>query len=393
MILIPLLVFLLILSVLVLIHELGHYLVAKKFNIKVEEFGFGFPPRAWGKKVGETIYSINWLPIGGFVKLYGEDDAGGGAVKLPKSEQPKKELDRAFFNRPVWQRAAVVVAGVVMNLLLAFVIFYTFLGLSNFKTELPMIGDYKFFGANQEVRETIFIGAVSKNSPAEKAGMQAFDQIIALNGQPVKSVNFFTDQIRRNKGKEMTLAWKNLQTGKALTATLVPRTNPPKGEGALGVSFAPEMMAVISYDTPMQKAFSGITHSLNLGIYNLDAIGTLVGQAIKERSPERVGGAVAGPVGIFKVVEQFLTFPDVKERILQLLNLAGLLSVSLAIFNILPIPALDGGRLFFILIEGITGKKVNQKFETMVHTVGMVVLLSLIVLITFKDIFQFILPR
>jgi regulator of sigma E protease len=130
------LVFIVILSILVIIHELGHYLVAKKLGIKVEEFGFGFPPKVWGKKIGETLYTLNLLPIGGFVKLFGEDDAGGGRVGVSDNQQlttkNNKDVKRAFFARPVWQRAAVVVAGVVMNIQLAAVIYYDFLGLSGF---------------------------------------------------------------------------------------------------------------------------------------------------------------------------------------------------------------------------------------------------------------------
>src|SRR5579872_471356 len=120
---ITIITFILILSVLVLIHELGHFLVAKKLGIKVEEFGFGFPPRAFGFRKGETLYSVNWLPIGGFVKLYGEDEAGAGKIQFKHSGKTQSgELERAFFSRPVWQRALVVVAGVVMNFLLAVVI-------------------------------------------------------------------------------------------------------------------------------------------------------------------------------------------------------------------------------------------------------------------------------
>jgi regulator of sigma E protease len=391
MIIITLLVFLIILSILVLIHELGHYLVARKLNIKVEEFGFGFPPRAWGKKIGETIYSINWLPIGGFVKLYGEDEAGGGSIQMPASKLPEKDVDRAFFARPVWQRASVVVAGVVMNVLLAAVIYYLFLGLSGFKTELPMLSNYRFFGANEKIIDQIYIGSVAKNSPAEKAGMGEFDQVISLNGQPVQSTQFFTDQIRKNKGKPITISWQNIKTGEKSEATLTPRTNPPKGEGALGVAFAAQPTGIISYDTPVQKVFSGFTHSANLALYNVDVLAKLIRESISERSPEKVSDAVSGPVGIFKIVEQFLSYPTLEERLLQLLNLAGLLSVSLAFFNVLPIPALDGGRLFFILIEGVTRKKVNPQFETLTHTVGMIVLLTLLLLVTFKDIFQYIL--
>ena len=132
--LITALIFLLILSLLVLIHEAGHFFVAKKLGIKVEEFGFGLPPRAFGIKKGETMYSINWLPIGGFVKLYGEDEAGSGKISV-KQQALKGDEKRAFFNRSVGQRAAVVVAGVVMNTLLAIVIYYAFLFIGNFKTE------------------------------------------------------------------------------------------------------------------------------------------------------------------------------------------------------------------------------------------------------------------
>lgn len=390
---ITLLVFLLILSVLVLIHELGHFLVAKKLGIKVEEFGYGLPPRIWGKKIGETLYSINLLPIGGFVKLYGEDEAGGGSIEIPKSKLPTKNLDRAFFTRPVWQRAAVVVAGVVMNVLLAVVIYYVFMFLSNFRTEVPLLSDHTFIGATQRVQEDIYINAVSKDSPAAKAGIKQYDKLTLFNGKKIVSAESFAELIRENKGKEVSLAWENMETGKVGQALVTPRVDPPKDQGALGVSFVPMRVAVLSYDTPVQKVFSGITHPINMATYNFSIMGKLIGVSVREKSAEPIGSAVSGPVGIFKVVEQFLAIGDGKERFIQLLNLAGLLSISLAVFNILPIPALDGGRFFFILIEWISGRKVNQRFETAAHSIGMVVLLGLILLVTFKDIFQFILPK
>lgn len=397
---VSLLVFLLILSVLVLIHELGHFLVAKKFGIKVEEFGYGLPPRAWGKKIGETIYSINWLPIGGFVKLYGEDEAGAGRVTVkstsgtlsvnsgPKTKN-KKDEDRAFYSKSVAQRAAVVVAGVVMNVLLAIVIYYIFMFLSNFRTELPLLSEHKFFGVNQAVKEDIYINEVAKGSPASKTGIGQYDKLVEFNGKKIESVEFFTEQIRASKGQKVTLSWQDMETGKVNSSSVTPRVDPPKGEGALGISFMPMRVAVLSYDTPAQKVLSGITHPANLALYNFSIMGKLIGISVEERSAAPIGGAVSGPVGIFKVVEEFLA----KGDILQLLNLAGLLSISLAIFNILPIPALDGGRFFFILIEWVTGKKVNQRFETAAHSIGMAVLLGLIILITFKDIFQFIIPK
>ncbi len=381
------LVFLTILSVLVLIHELGHFIMAKKFGIKVEEFGFGFPPRAFGIKRGETIYSINWLPIGGFVKLYGEDEAGAGRIKKSDLKiQDKKDLKRAFFARSPWQKAVVVVAGVAMNAALASVIFYIFLFLSGFKTEIPLLGQHKFFFVNQQNIEGIFIDKVVPGSPAEKAGMGASTKIESINGEKIKDAKYFLHTVNANKGKEITITWENVQTNKKFSAKLTPRANPTKEEGALGVRFFPVVTAELSYATPMQKLFSGIVHPINLMSYNLDVLKTLIAAAFKEKTAEPLSGAVSGPVGIYSLVGSIIQIPDIKDRIMQILNLAGMLSISLAFFNILPIPALDGGRLFFILIEGITGRRVPEKFETTIHTVGMAILLTMLLLITLQDI-------
>jgi RIP metalloprotease RseP len=149
------------------------------------------------------------------------------------------------------------------------------------------------------------------------------------------------------------------------------------------------MVAELTYATPIQKALSGITHPANLLVYNFDVLGKLIGVSVQERTVEPVGGAVSGPVGIFKVFDEVLKIKDVKERVLQILNVTGIISISLAFFNILPIPALDGGRLFFIIVEAIIGRKVPQKYESIAHTVGFAVLMALIVVITFKDIRQF----
>ncbi len=380
------LVFLIILSLLVLIHEAGHFFVAKKLGIKIEEFGFGLPPRAFGIKYGETIYSINWLPIGGFVKLYGEDEAGGGEFKVQSSKFKVKEKDRAFFAKSPWERASVVVAGVVMNAILAACIFYIFLGISGFTVSLPLLGDHKFLFVNQQNVSDIIVGSVAKDSPAAKAGIKPLSKITKLNGQSVSDTHVFVDTINKNRGKEITIAWQDTRTNKNFTAIVTPRVSPPKNEGALGVGFSAMQTAVLTYKTMPQKLASGIVHPVNLLLYNFDVMGKLIGFSLKEKTAAPLRGSVSGPVGIYSVVGSIIQIPDVKERVLQILNLAGILSISLAFFNILPIPALDGGRLFFILIEAVLGKKVPQKFESMVHTVGMVVLLLLLALITFQDI-------
>lgn len=385
-ILINIFVFVFILSALVLIHEAGHFFVAKFFGIKVEEFGWGIPPRAFGKKFGETLYSINWLPFGGFVKLYGEDEAGGGSVSTEKNLSKIKDKNRAFFARPVYQRALIVVAGVVMNLFLAFVIYYLFMALSGFKTELPLLTDHKFFGVTQTKKIDTTIDGVAHNSPAEKAGIKQYSKVVTVDNKEIKSVETFQKIISLNKGRNLDIELQNLKTNELYTVHVTPRANPPKGEGALGVSFGIPVV-VLSYDTPMQKVFSGIVHPLNLTAYNFDLLKSLISVSVKEKNPSIAGEAVGGPVMIFQVVGSLLHLPP-KEALIQLLNLTGLLSMSLAIFNVLPIPALDGGRLFFIIIEGITRKKLNPTVEGYIHQVGMIVLLFLIFVITFKDLFQ-----
>lgn len=388
--LITILVFLLILSVLVLIHELGHFLVAKRLGIKVEEFGFGFPPRAFGIKKGETIYSINWFPIGGFVKLYGEDEAGAGRLRIKNQELRIKDKSRAFFTKSVGQRAAVVVAGVVMNALLAVVIFYAYLFIANFKAEIPLISSYNFFLVNQKVASDVIVSGVSKDSPAEKAGIKPFSKIISINDQKLEDAKDFVKIINENKGKKIELTWQDVKTNKTSRAILVPRVNPPRNQGALGVSFFPVTKAILSYDSLPQKIFSGFVHPANLLLYNFDVLGKLVSVSVKEKTVAPLGEGVAGPVGIFSLVGSIIQIPDIKERILQGLNLAGVLSISLAFFNILPIPALDGGRLFFILVEGLIGKKIPPKYESYAHAIGMAIFLTLIILITFKDITRLI---
>ncbi|MBI2049393.1 site-2 protease family protein [Candidatus Roizmanbacteria bacterium] len=385
---ITILVFLFILSILVLIHEAGHFFVAKRLGIKVEEFGFGFPPRAFSIKKGETIYSINWLPIGGFVKLYGEDEAGGGKIRISKSEirNNKEDLNRAFFSKSPWLRALVVIAGVAMNAMLAIVIFYTFLIISGFKTELPLLSDHKFFGVNQKNTKEVVISDIAKNSPAEKAGLKSLIKIVSANGKEIKDVKDFTEIVNLNKGKEIEIEWRDLQTKNITKTKITPRLSPPKNEGALGVALFSISTAVLNYETPVQKTFSGVVHPINLMAYNLDVMGDLIRVSFEKRTAEPLGQGVAGPVGIASVTGSILEIPDLKEKVLGLLNLAGLLSISLAFFNILPIPALDGGRLFFILIEGITGRKINQRAESLIHSLGMAMLLVLMAFITFKDI-------
>jgi len=385
---ITIIVFLLILSVLVLIHEGGHFFVAKKMGIKVEEFGFGFPPRMFSIKKGETEYSINWLPIGGFVKLYGEDEAGAGRIQIKdqRSKIKDQDQDRAFYAKSAWQRAGVIVAGVVMNALLAAVIFYTFLGISGFKTSIPLLSDYKFFGVTQANIQEVIISEIAKDSPADKQGLKGSTKVISVNGIKIKTSEQFIGIVNKNRGREIEISWTDLQSNQTYETKITPRLNPPKNQGALGVGLFAVSTAELNYQTLTQKILSGITYPINMMAYNLNVVGKLIQVSIQNKTTEPLSSGVSGPVGIASITGSILEIKDLKEKILGLLNLAGILSISLAFFNILPIPALDGGRLFFILIEAVTCRKVPQRFESMAHTIGMIILLSLMALITFKDI-------
>ncbi|MCL5010438.1 MAG: site-2 protease family protein [Patescibacteria group bacterium] len=382
---ITILVFLLMLSVLVLVHEAGHFFSARRGGVKVEEFGFGLPPRIFAVKKGETLYSVNWLPIGGFVKLYGEDEAGGGKIKIKDERSKIKDMGRAFFAKSPWQRAGIVFAGVGMNVLLSVVIFYAFLFISGFKTQLPLLGQHRFFLVKETVDSEIIVNSVADNSPAQRIGIAPFSKIISINGAVITGKRDLVDMIDKNKGKKIKITWLDLRTHKTLSSYAVPRISPPKNQGALGIGFFSSKTADLSYDTPLEKIFAGFIHPANLLVYNFDVIGRLLALSIREKTSSPIGSAVAGPVGIFNVVGSIEKIPNLKEKILEYLNLAGLLSISLAFFNAVPIPGLDGGRLFFILIEAVTGKKINPKIESYIHSIGMVFLLILIGLITIHD--------
>lgn len=366
-------VFILTILILVIIHELGHFFAAKKFNIKVLEFGFGIPPRAWGKKIGETIWSFNWLPFGGFVRLLGED------------ETEKNVLDdkRSFASQSVSKRISVVVAGVAMNLLLAWVLFYIVLGVQGFKTKLPLLADYKFKGINQNVENVIVVGNIVPDSPASKAGLKDGDRIIALNGNIVEKSDKFVEAVKESAGKEVILTIADIAGNDKRDVILTPRGNPPSGQGALGVSLGGMQTVNLSFDSSMQKLLAAPIYSYNIIGYSGKILGDTISYSFQKRDLGPVSNAIAGPVGITAVVGQILS---VKNPLVPYLDFVAALSLNLAVVNVLPFPGLDGGRLLFLAIEGITRKKTHAVIEKYVHTIGLVVLLSLIVLITISDI-------
>lgn len=367
----------LILTFLVTIHELGHYLAAKFFKVKVEEFGIGFPPKLWSRKKGETTYSINVIPAGGFVRLFGEE---GEPNKDPKS----------FSSRGPWVRASIIVAGVVMNLMLAFSLFTGLLVWGNFRVDIPLSApnsgqsfDLDFPVGRQTEKVMVFF--VQSGTPAEQAGFRQLDEINSADGVSFSKIEDFQEYVKDHAGKEIKFEVYNILDRQNRVVSAVPRENPPQGEGSLGLFL--DKAVTIEYTTFLEKIFMGPGHSLNMIYYQINALSSLVSRAFEEGTPGPLTDTVSGPVGIVAVIGAFIGATG-SRGIWALAETIALLSLILAVINILPIPALDGGRLFFSVFEGITTKKISPKIERFIHTAGFVVLILIFILITYNDIIK-----
>ncbi len=348
--------FFIVLSILVLVHELGHFLVAKKAGVKVEEFGFGYPPRMFSKKIGETIYSVNWLFFGGFVKLYGEE------YTERHGREHGKTRKRAFWAKSKKARTAVIVAGVLANFVLAIVVFSIV---------------YSFSGIPVKTGK-IKIAGLLPNSPAAEAGLKEGDIVLEINNETLVDVNHFINLIDQQKGQQLSLLVERTEEGQ-LILWVTPRNNPPEGEGPLGVLVSEiEIKKFPFWQMPWRGTVEGFKEAFGWAALIIGALKKMVVDLIVHGT---VPKDVAGPVGIFQI-----TGVVAKSGILNVLQFMGILSVNLAVINILPLPALDGGRLVFIIYEVVTRKKPKPSFERWVNTAGMAFLLLLIILITVNDI-------
>lgn len=375
-------IFILILAILVLVHEFGHFVAAKLNGIKVEEFGFGFPPRLFGKKKGETLYSVNALPIGGFVKLYGEE------YYEMKNKTKSKDAGHAFVNKKPWQKSLVIIGGVFMNLVLAVVIYYVILGFQNFKSDLiPLPIPYKFAFGSQEGR--IVVASVTKNSPADIAHIQPEETVVSIikNGKKsqILSAMQMIDIIKSSENTPLVIDLENIVNSTKKTVTVTPYYNKQLGRAIIGASLVDA--AIIKYDKSNDRLFSGFYHSYNMFSYNASMMKYLVMSSVKEKSIAPVSETVSGPVGIYRIINNIITTSG-QKLLINLLNTIALLSLSLAFINIFPFPALDGGRLVFVLFEWVSGKRVNHLVEQYVNLAGFLFLISLAVLITISDILK-----
>ena len=362
------LIFLIVLLVLVLVHEFGHFFTAKKFGIRVDEFGFGFPPRLFGFRKGETQYSFNLLPLGGFVKIFGEN---------PEAEQARygasPNEDRKFYNKPKYQQAIVLLAGISANFLLAWLLFSVGF-MSGFPTSVGSeVEGYALADVNLTVIE------VRPKSPAENAGLKFGDKIISLinNNEKIQDVNpdILKSFIISNKDKEIEIGYKrgNEEKSVKLIPTIV------SGEPMIGISMDQIGIAKLPF---LMALTEGMRLSLNLAKNTILGLYALIKGALAGNGSLT---SITGPVGLVSIVGHAYQFGFV-----YLLSFTALISVNLAIINLLPFPALDGGRLFFLLIEKIKGSRLNPKFANVANTIGFGILILLMLVVTYHDIVKLI---
>lgn len=343
---------------LMIIHEFGHFIIAKKFGVKVEEFGIGYPPKIFGKKIGETVYSLNLIPLGAFVKIYGEE---GGLDDY-----------RSFSRLVIWKRVLIVVGGVAA-FWIASVIIFSFLFVVG--ATVP-VGDKDIEGFTDA---RIEIMLVDKGSPAEKAGLMVGDKIIGFKtgaeNTAINKVTDFQEFTQNNKGKTVIITIE--RSGEIFVFDMVPRIFYPEGQGPLGVEL--ERIATIIEKSPWYAApgksliyvwqlTSKSVRGIFVFFYDLS-----VGKGVP------AGAELAGPVGITIFLANAASY-----GLGFFLYFIGSISVFIALFNLFPIPALDGGKLLFLVIEKIAGKPVPVKWEQGITMLFFFLLISMSVFVTIK---------
>lgn len=382
--LLTIIIFILVLSVLVFVHELGHFYVAKKFKVGVEEFGLGFPPRIFGwqiwkeseksakkwrliknnKEITEedqkfgTVYSLNWLPLGGFVKIKGMENG------------EEREDKDSFVSHPVWQRFLILSAGVFMNVVLAMILI-----IIGFMIGMPQtIGD---LGSQAQVsNRKIQIVQVFKDSPAAKAELKIGDVIISINNQQFANYSSLQNYVAEHAGQKLNY---QIKRGKAeIVSQIIPEIRQETGKGGVGVAISETGLVKYPWHIAIWQGIKTtfiLTWAILVAFYELFK-GLIFGHGLSAE--------MAGPVGIAT-----LTGEVARMGFVYLMQFTALLSINLAILNFLPFPALDGGRVLFLIIEKFKGSPVKQELENIIHSIGFALLMLLVLVVTYKDIARF----
>lgn len=374
------LIFLIILLVLVISHEFGHFIVAKLNKIRVDEFSFGFPPKLFGKKIGETTYNFNLLPLGGYVKILGENMEEADFVEvgfLDKETDPEKiELRRrSMAYKPKYVQASILLAGVAMNFLVAWILLSV-----GFMSGLPTsVGSVPAGSAINN--QALTITSVITNSPAEKGGIRVGDKITSLetktDSTKLLSSNFGAETVQNfvksHGGEEINVSI--VRANESMQVIVVPELNKTSNNPMIGIS----MDEIGILKLPVHKAiWEGLKLSGDVFVATAVGFYNLIHDAILGHADI---SSLTGPVGIVGVVGDAAKFGFV-----YLLSFTALISINLAVINLIPIPALDGGRLLFLLIEKIKGSRIKPKVANAVNTVGFGFLMLIMVIITYHDI-------
>lgn len=311
-------------------HELGHFIAAKKMGVQVNEFAFGMGPTIWKKQRGETLHSIRLLPIGGFCAMEGEDES---------SEEP-----RAFSNKKPWQKIVILASGSLMNVICAILIMTIMLGTMGFTTTV--------------------IGEITPGSPAEAAGIMQGDVIKSIDGAAIEKWNDISGAVSESQGKELSIL---IQRGKSeKTVQLTPEVL-ENGNHMIGI------VSKLSHN-PFKAVVEGAKSTWNMTVMMFDSLGELITGKVGAEN-------LSGPVGMVQMVSQTSQY-----GLWYYAFLTSLICMNLAIINMLPLPALDGGRILFALYTMITGKAVSQKIEGAIHLVGMALLFGLMIYVTLNDV-------
>jgi regulator of sigma E protease len=336
--------FVVVLSLLVFAHELGHFIMAKRAGVKILEFGFGYPPRLFKiATIDGTEYTINALPIGGFVRMEGEEDPSSPGSLASKSR---------------WTRASVLVAGSTMNFLLAIIIYITIF----------------VVGVTTEVGQVEIVD-IALGSPASQLGMEVGDVVLAVNDKEIRHTADLQREVLQTAGQEVTVKLKRGQN--TVWMDVVPRENPPEGEGALGIVIDLQVTGTETLRYPIWEAIPA-------GIVRVFEILGLMIFAIVAMVRGLIAPQIAGPIGIAQ-----MTGEVAKAGPIPLADFTAILSLNLAIIQLLPLPALDGGRLVFVILEALRrGKRIDPRKEGLVHFVGMAILLGALVVVSYFDLLR-----
>jgi regulator of sigma E protease len=429
--------FIVTLGVLVLIHELGHFLAAKAFGMRVDRFSIGFPPRAFGKQIGETDYCVSWIPIGGYVKIAGMVDESMDTDFVDGPPQPWE-----YRSKPVWQRMIVISAGVIMNLILALVIFWfvqysvgrniwqtTTIGVvadssaaavaglhegdritevngepvSDWQHMMESIyleatrGDVNVTVQRNDQRLTlaiprtlfpdpqsapfgigpshsaIVVGTVSPGKPAEKLGLQPFDTLLVINAVPLRYDQQVRKLVKGNAGKEITVEWKRGSEIHRGSITV-------PADSLIGIAFGTVYNGAVSHTeySLLQALPLGARGMWNMSVIFVQQIGQIVTGKVE------FSQSVGGPIKIAQMATQSSEMGPAAY-----FSFMALLSINLAVLNIAPFPVLDGGHLVMLIYEGVTRKEVPTKVKIGIQKVGMFILLAFMAFVLVNDIIHF----